>query len=222
MEPSVNAYIAVVLVDHKFQAHSDIFLVDMSPNDIIYRLKEKVKEQWHRDPKFAHFDFTNLAKLVVWKTMGAKVISKRTHKNFAAILSTINVDDGCTIQRLSELDRLADLGLKDFQALLVQLPGTSRISTIVGRVFIQVKLLLWMIAQLETPSWRMSTQNMKIVSFKRPQKGTSVQVTSDSMTYMMWTLSEIPNLLRIVNISWTKSESWPLRFVVSALYVFLF
>jgi hypothetical protein len=129
---------AVALVDHQFQALTEIFLVKTTPSDLIFHLKEKVKEQWHGDADVAHLDFTNLAKVVVWKTMGAKVINEHTRENMTDILVTINVNDKGTIQRLSEMDKLADLGLEDFQTLLVQLPGTSRISTIVGRVLIQV------------------------------------------------------------------------------------
>jgi hypothetical protein len=126
---------AVVLVDHKFQAHTDLFLVETTPGDLIYHLKEKVKEQWHGDADFAHLDFTNL---VAWKTMGAKVINEHTKEHMADILSTINVNDKGTIRRLFETNKLADLGLEDCQTVLVQLPGTSRISTIVGHVLIQV------------------------------------------------------------------------------------
>jgi hypothetical protein len=127
---------AVVLVDHNFQALTDLFLVETTPGDLIYHLKKKVKEQWHGDADFAQLDFTNI---VVWKTMGAKVINEHTHEHMADILSTINVNDEGTIQRLFETNKLADLGLSDFQTLLLQLlPGTSRVSTIVSRVLIQV------------------------------------------------------------------------------------
>ena len=134
MEPS---YTSVVLVDHKFQALSDRFLVETTPNDLIYHLKKKMKEQWHGDADFADYDFTNLAKLVVWKTTDAIVINKSNSIRMAEILGAIN-DDRNTIRRLEEDESVADLGLSNFQTLLVQLPGTSRISTIVGCVLIQV------------------------------------------------------------------------------------
>jgi hypothetical protein len=124
---------AVVLVDYKFQAHTDLFLVETTPSDLIYHLKKKVEEKLP-----SKLSSIELPDLCVWMTMGAKVIDEHTHEHMADILSTINVSDKGTIQRLSEVDKLADLGLKDFQTLLVQLPGTSRISTIVGDGLIQV------------------------------------------------------------------------------------
>jgi guanylate kinase len=126
---------AVVLIDHQFQALTEIFLVETSPSDLIYHLKKKVKEA--KPVYFSRLAF-DVNELVVWKTMGAKVINEHTQENMTDILSTINVNDKGTIRRLFEMGKLADLGLEDFQTLLVQLPGTSRISTIVGRALIQV------------------------------------------------------------------------------------
>lgn len=54
------------------------------------------------------------------------------------ILSDINVEVEDAIELLHEELKFADLGLSNVQSLLVQLPGTSRISTIAGRVLIQV------------------------------------------------------------------------------------
>jgi hypothetical protein len=124
---------AVALVDHQFQALTDIFLVKTTPSDLIFHLKEKVKEKV--PSKLSSIELPDLR---VWMTMGAKVINEHTNEHMADILSTINVNDKGTIQRLFETNKLADLGLEDFQTLLVQLPGTSRISAIVGHVLIQV------------------------------------------------------------------------------------
>ena len=131
MEPSLTS---VVLVDHKFQALTDPFLVKMTSNDLICDLKEKVKEQRTNFFSGLAFDFQEL---VVWKTTDAIVINKSNSIRMAEILGAIN-DDRNTIRRLPEELKLADLGLSNFQTLLVQLPGTSRISTIVGCVLIQV------------------------------------------------------------------------------------
>jgi hypothetical protein len=133
MEPSYKTM--VVLVDHQFQALSRRFPVRTTPNDELSDLKEKVKELIpHLLSRFA----IDVAELVVWKPMGEMVINKSTSKRMAEILRAINVNGQDTIEELEEDDLMADLGLSGGETLLLQVPGTSCISTIVGCALIQV------------------------------------------------------------------------------------
>ena len=118
MEPSLTA---VVLVDHKLQALSDRFLVETTPNDLIYHLKKKVKQT---TPIYFSRLAVDVRELVVWKTMGEMVINTHTQRNMAMILGKINayMGNNALVKRLSEDDKVADLGLLNFQTLLVQLP----------------------------------------------------------------------------------------------------
>ena len=59
----------VILVDHKFQAISNCFLVEITAHNIIYDLKRKVKEKRHND--LSHFDILNLT---VWKMKGEMTV----------------------------------------------------------------------------------------------------------------------------------------------------
>ncbi|KAF8258395.1 hypothetical protein EI94DRAFT_1140636 [Lactarius quietus] len=94
-----------------------------------------VKEMWNDD-----FDIPQIAALTVWKTKGKKLINKSNLERLADRLGSFGVDDKDTIQveELGDEDRVADLGLSVDQTLLVQLPGTSHISTIVDFVLIPV------------------------------------------------------------------------------------
>ena len=132
MEPS---FTSVVLVNHDFKALTDRFLVETTPNDLIYHLKKKVKET--RPIYFSRLAF-DVGELIVWKTMGAMIIDTSSDERMAAILSTIDSNDRNTIRRLSEELKVADLGLSNFQSLLVQLPGMSLIFTIADRFLIQI------------------------------------------------------------------------------------
>jgi hypothetical protein len=125
----------VILVDHQFQALSRRFQVGMTPNDEICDLKEKV--QLAKPVFFSRLAFDN-DELVVWKPMGEMVINKSTSKRMAEILRSINANSQDAIQELEDDDSVADLGLSGGETLLLQVPGTSRISTIVGHVLIQV------------------------------------------------------------------------------------
>lgn len=57
-------------------------------------------------------------------------------KHIAEILKRIDVNDVDVIEEIDERRLLRDLKLTDGQILLVQLPGSSRISTAVGCVLI--------------------------------------------------------------------------------------
>ena len=56
--------------------------------------------------------------------MGEMVINTHTQRNMAMILGKINayMGNNALVQRLSEDDKVADLGLLNFQTLLIQLP----------------------------------------------------------------------------------------------------
>ena len=75
--------------------------------------------------------------LTIWKTKGILVIDDSTSgERMAEILKSIDVDDVDVIEKIDERVLLRDLELSDGQILLVQLPGSSRISTAVGCVLI--------------------------------------------------------------------------------------
>ena len=118
---------SIVLVNHDFKALTQRFPVRTTPNDLIVHLKAKVKECFHGSDDIPELNSTSLAMLVVWKTMGTKIINLFSEECLPEILSTIDVNDKNTVQKLSEEVKLVDLGLSNFQSLLVQLPGTSHI-----------------------------------------------------------------------------------------------
>jgi hypothetical protein len=62
---------AVVLVDHKFHALTDRFLVQTIPGDLIIDLKRKVKEE-----RFNELSDYNLSYITLWRTKGKMVINK--------------------------------------------------------------------------------------------------------------------------------------------------
>jgi hypothetical protein len=70
--------------------------------------------------------------------MGEMVINKSTSERMADILRAINANGQDVIQKLQADDSVADLGLSGGETLLLQVPGTSRISTIVGCVLMLV------------------------------------------------------------------------------------
>ena len=118
-----SSFTSVVLVDHDFKAPTNYFLVETTPNDLIFHLKRKVKEA---KPNYFS-SLIDVVDLVVWKTMGTLTINPSSEGRLSEILNAIDVDNAATIQQLPERLKLADLGLSEFQTLLVQLPGTSRI-----------------------------------------------------------------------------------------------
>ena len=123
----------LLLVNHGFQALGDQFPVDTTPNDLIYHLKKKVKEE--NQIILAHVDTDDLT---VWKTKGEMTINNANiEERSAEILRTINVDDKDTIEELGASEVVADLELSDGQILLIRMPGMSRISTTVGCVLIR-------------------------------------------------------------------------------------
>jgi hypothetical protein len=56
----------------------------------------------------------------------------------AELLGSIDVDSADHIQVLGDGAKIANLGLSEDETLVVQLPGTSHISTIVGCILMQV------------------------------------------------------------------------------------
>ncbi len=116
-----------ILVDHEFQNQGRSFSVRTSSEDDIDDLKDKVKVKLH--PRLTHVSSMDLT---VWKTKGEMIINEAEVKErLVEILGNIDVDNEDTIEMLRPGEQVADLGLTDDQVLLVQLPGTSRISTVV-------------------------------------------------------------------------------------------
>ncbi len=125
-----------ILVDHEFQFQKQIgdhFSVRTSSKDDIDDLRDKVKVKVH--PCLTHVSSVDLT---VWKTKGEMIINKaEVEERLVEILGNIDVDNEDTIEKLRPGEQVADLGLTDDQVLLVQLPGTSRISTVVRCVLRQ-------------------------------------------------------------------------------------
>jgi hypothetical protein len=122
MAPSKTSKTWFLLVDHKFQALGDCFVVEASSHELVAILKEEVKKKRQID--------LAAADLTIWKTKGTKIIDKTTLNRLAEILRSIKVDDTDTIEKVSVMDELADLRLSKTQVLLVQQPGTSSICTL--------------------------------------------------------------------------------------------
>ena len=116
------SFTSVVLVDHNFKALTDRFLIETTPDDLIFHLEVKVKEE--RPDELSPYRRSDVR---VWKTKGTKAINLSSEESMPEILSTVDINDKNTIQKLSEEVKLAELGLSNFQSLLVQLPGTSHI-----------------------------------------------------------------------------------------------
>ncbi len=123
-----------ILVDHEFQKQVEVrFSVQPSSNDYIDDLKDQVKVKLH--PSLNHVPS---ARLTVWKMKGEMIINRAdVEERLVEILGNINFDNEDTIEMLDPWEQVADLGLTDGQVLLVQLPGTSRISTVVRCVLRQ-------------------------------------------------------------------------------------
>ncbi|KAH9062331.1 hypothetical protein EDB87DRAFT_292825 [Lactarius vividus] len=110
----------LLLVDHRFQAMGSCFEVGaFSDHDNINTLKKKVKEEKPEALSRAHVDPSDLT---VWKTKGSMAIDESNFGRLAEILGSIDVDNEDTIEKLSEVERVANLGLSDTQTLLIQLP----------------------------------------------------------------------------------------------------
>jgi hypothetical protein len=88
----------------------------------------------------------------MWKMKGEIIIKTLPCRRLSDILVKIDIDDDDTIEELNDEGKVADLGFSDGETLLLQLPGTSRISTTVGRVLIQFQLSVQMIVQLKSSS----------------------------------------------------------------------
>jgi Crinkler effector protein N-terminal domain len=114
----------LLLVNHKFQAIGECFLVNISGRDLIANLTKKVKKE--RRNALANVDAVDLT---VWKS--AIIIDETTTSEcLAERLRNIKVDDKDTIEKVGSYVQVANLGLSDGQTLLVQLPGTSRVSSL--------------------------------------------------------------------------------------------
>ncbi|KAH9063641.1 hypothetical protein EDB87DRAFT_137718 [Lactarius vividus] len=116
----------LLLVDHTFQTPiGNRFEVGaFSDHDNINTLKKKVKEEKPEALSRAHVDPSDLT---VWKTKGSMAIDESNFGRLAEILGSIDVDNEDTIEKLSEVERVANLGLSDTQTLLIQLPELSQI-----------------------------------------------------------------------------------------------
>jgi hypothetical protein len=138
MEPSTSST-WVLLVNHEFQNIGSRFLVNTVSGDLIHYLKKKVKEE---APEVLSRVRADPHQLTVWMTKSDLIINKFTFKQrLAEILRSIDVNSKETIELLNEEDLVADLGLSHGQALLVRLPGTSRISTPIGCVLIHPNII---------------------------------------------------------------------------------
>ncbi|KAH9171271.1 hypothetical protein EDB89DRAFT_2243611 [Lactarius sanguifluus] len=113
----------LLLVDYKFQAIGRRFTVSTTSGDFnINDLKKGVGEKMINTLSHAGVDCSDLT---VWKTKGSMIIDRSTVKRLAEILRDINVDDKVTIEKLSEDDQVADLGLSESQTLLVRQPARA-------------------------------------------------------------------------------------------------
>ncbi|KAI9433728.1 hypothetical protein H4582DRAFT_1984398 [Lactarius indigo] len=113
----------LLLVNHKFQAMGNCFDIDSaSEDDNINTLKEKVKEEIPEALSRAHVDPSDLT---VWKTKGSMAIDESNFGHLAEILGSIDVDNRDTIEKLSEVEQVANLKLSDTQILLIRLPAIT-------------------------------------------------------------------------------------------------
>ncbi|KAH8984472.1 hypothetical protein EDB92DRAFT_1490314 [Lactarius akahatsu] len=118
--PSFIMKVWLLLVDYKFQAIGHRFEVNTTSGDFnINDLKKGVGEKRPNALSRASVDCSDL---IVWKTM---IIDRSTAKRLAEILRDINVDDKDTIEKLSEDEQVADLGLSEGQTLLVRQPARA-------------------------------------------------------------------------------------------------
>jgi hypothetical protein len=125
-------YTGVLLVDLNFQALAPRFVVETTSDACIMVLKENAQEI--RPDELSSFDRPELS---VWKIKGDKIIENLTPRELSEILGRIDVNDEDTIEEVDEDENVANLGLSHSETLLLQLPGTSHISTIAACVLIQ-------------------------------------------------------------------------------------
>ena len=116
----------VVVVDHNLQAITHRFVVKHTPDTRINALKIKVQETYNDLSRF------NIADITVWKTKGQMMLRTLSFKCMAELLRSIDINNVHHIQMLTNKSKVADLGLSEDENLVVQLPGTSHISTVIG------------------------------------------------------------------------------------------
>lgn len=137
MEPSPT-FTWLLLVEPKFQKNGNRFPVNTTSDDKIADIVEKVREEKPKVLSRAHIDPSDLT---VWRIKGVSIINHLTTKRSAEILSRIDVNDQDMIEEVDEDKRVSDLGLSDGETLLLQLPGTSCMSSTVGYVLKEETLL---------------------------------------------------------------------------------
>jgi hypothetical protein len=125
MAPSKTSKTWFLLVDSKFRAIGDCFVVEASSHELVAILKDEVKKKKQID--LVHVDADHL---IIWKTKGTKIIDETTFERTEEILRSIDVDDNDTIEKVRSMAKVANLGLSKTQVLLVQQPGTSSICTL--------------------------------------------------------------------------------------------
>lgn len=69
----------------------------------------------------------NIADITVWKTKGMRTLPS---KCMAELLRSIDVNNVQHIQVLTNKSKVANLGLSEDETLVMQLPGTSHISSL--------------------------------------------------------------------------------------------
>ena len=128
-----SLYTGILVVDHKFHPSTRRFAVETPYNARIEYLKQKAQE---KRPELSSYIPSDLG---VWRMKGNTVMKKLSPQGLSEALGRIDVKDETTIEELYDEEKLADLGLLDYETLLLQVPGMSCVSTIIGgRVLIQV------------------------------------------------------------------------------------
>jgi hypothetical protein len=128
----------LLLVHYDFKAFGSCFSVDVDISMMVDDLKKVVKESRSEALSRAHTDSSDI---IVWKTKGKMVINNSTSKKrMTEILKSIDVDDVDVIEEINERVLLRDLELPDGQTLLVQLPGSSRVSIAVSCVLTDMSI----------------------------------------------------------------------------------
>ena len=126
-------YTGVLLVDRNFHAFTCRYTLETA-NIRILAWKQKAHHSWS-DKLSPYMPRT----LSLWKLKGDMIITKLTpQKELSEVLGKIDVNDMNTIEELGDHEKVANIGLSEDETLLLQVPGTSHISTIAGRVLIQV------------------------------------------------------------------------------------
>jgi hypothetical protein len=112
-------------------------VVRTAADDILDDAREKAYEEWAKDPSNDLSEFDQMD-LIIWRPKDRMVIQNPTPECIEEKLRRIDVENiRDTIELLYPEDEVAQLGLLADEILIVQRPGTSCISTIVGCVFIQ-------------------------------------------------------------------------------------